>query len=239
MANVAIVFAGGTGTRMHSGSTPKQFLELDGKPILIYTLEVFDTHPQIDGIIVVVLESWLTRTRALVKRFGLSKVVDVLPGGATAIESQHIGLEAAARKYPEDTVVLIHDGVRPLIDHGVIDKDIACVREHGAAITTAPAIETIVVRGDDGVVGQIIDRSHCELARAPQCFRLGDILAAHRSLSEGETYIDSASMMQHFGHDLYTVVGPAENIKITTPNDFYTFKALAGSGAMDEGEDVR
>ena len=235
MANVAIIFAGGTGTRMRSGSTPKQFLKLDGKPILIYTLELFDTHPQIDGIIVVVLEHWLKRTKKIIEDYRLDKVVKVLAGGKTAIESQRIGIEAAAQLYDEDDVLLIHDGVRPLIDHKVISDDIACVLEHGSAITTAPAIETIVIRNDDGVVGQIVDRTHCELARAPQCFRLGDILSAHRRLSDGETYIDSASMMQHFGYSLYTVVGPPENIKITTPNDFYTFRALMNSeGDVDE-----
>lgn len=238
MANVAIIFAGGTGSRMHSGSIPKQFLELNGKPIIVYTLEVFDSHPLIDGIIVVVLESWLDRMRKMIDHFGLSKVVDVLPGGHTAFETQRIGLEAAAQKYSHDSVVLIHDGVRPLISHSLIDDDIACVKEHGSAITTAPAIETIVVRDEDGVVGQIIDRSHCELARAPQCFRLGDILTAHRSLAEGEDYIDSATMMQHFGYPLYTVRGPAENIKITTPNDFFTFEALIASNTHVRRGDI-
>ena len=134
--------------------------------------------------------------------------------------------------------MLIHDGVRPLISHSLIDDVIACVKEHGSAITTAPAIETIVVRAEDGVVGQIIDRSHCELARAPQCFRLGEILSAHRSLAEGVEFIDSATMMQQFGYQLYTVCGPAENIKITTPNDYYTFEALVASNTHGRREDI-
>ena len=122
---------------------------------------------------------------------------------------------------------MIHDGVRPLVDEETISKNIESVKTHGTAITVTPAIETITIKTETGEIGQIIERSKVEMARAPQSFFLKDILEAHRKAeAEGKDFIDSASMMQHYGHVLYSVEGSPENIKITTPNDFYTFRAL-------------
>jgi len=227
MHSIAIVFAGGTGKRMDNKSIPKQFLELYGKPILIYTLENFNNHPRIDGIILVVLKDWVDYCKELINSFGITKVKAVIPGGRTAFESQRNGLIKAVELYPKDSIVLIHDGVRPLIDEETISKNIESVQEHGSAITVAPAIETIVIKTETNRIGQIIERSNVELARAPQSFFLNQILKAHR-LAEKEQleFIDSASMMQYYGYKLYTVEGSPENIKITTPNDFYTFRAL-------------
>ena len=230
MANVAVIFAGGTGTRMNLASRPKQFLEHRGKPILIYTLDVFERHPEIDAIVLVMLKEWLPYTEELVERFELKKVRAIVPGGDSALSSQLNGLNKASELFGDDVVVLIHDGVRPLISADVISRDIATVKAHGSAITTAPAIETVVLKGENGEVGQIIERSRVEMARAPQCFYLKDILKAHAQAREdGLDFIDSASMMQHYGHTLYTVSGSRENIKITTPNDFHTFQALIDS----------
>ena len=230
MVNVALIFAGGTGQRMNSGTTPKQFLELHGKPILIYTLEHFQDHEDIDGIVVVCLESWNDRLRKLIKKFDISKVKAIVPGGASGQESIFNGLEAIHELYPqEDTVVLVHDGVRPLIEAETITDAIACVRKNGNAITVTPAIETITIDNQGDCVGTIVNRSRCKMARAPQCFLMKELYAAHlKAREEGNTdFIDSASMMQHYGHVLYCVDGPAFNIKITTPTDFYIFRAIA------------
>lgn len=225
--NIAIIFAGGTGKRMNTRSKPKQFLELHSKPILVYTLEAFNNHPEIDGIILVILEEWIPYCEELVNRFRLEKVKAIVSGGDSALSSQRNGLLKAAELYSDDSIVLIHDGVRPLIDGETISKNITTVRTHGTAITVTPAIETITIKNESGEVGQIIERSKVEMARAPQSFYLKDILEAHRKAIEEENdFIDSASMMQHYGHVLYTVEGASENIKITTPNDFYTFRAL-------------
>lgn len=228
MSNIAVIFAGGTGQRMNTRTKPKQFLELHGKPVLVYTLEQFQQHNMIDGIVLVMLESWIGHCWELVKLYGLDKVVAIVPGGETCQTSIFCGLSKAGELYDEDSIALIHDGVRPLIDGETITRAIACAREHGSAITVSPAVETIAVQDGEGVVGQIIDRSKCQLAKAPQCFRLGDILGAHRrAREEGKTdYIDSASLMRSFGHTLYTVEGTPENIKITTPGDFYIFRAI-------------
>lgn len=227
MSNVAVIFAGGTGKRMNTKSKPKQFLELHGKPILIYTLEQFDNHPEIDGIILVVLEQWINDCKEMIAKFKIHKVAAVTAGGDSAISSQRNGLLKAREMFSDDSVVLIHDGVRPLIDSETISKNIASVKKYGTAITVTPAVETIAIKNQSGEVGQIVERSKCELARAPQSFFLKDIMDVHiKAENDGKEFIDSASMMQYYGYSLYTVEGLPENIKITTPNDFYIFRAL-------------
>lgn len=227
--NIAIIFAGGTGQRMNTTSRPKQFLEVHGKPIIIYTLERFERHPQIDGIVLVCLESWIAYAKQLVKRFQITKLRAVIPGGRTGQESIFNGVKKAYELYSKDDIVLVHDGVRPLIDEDTISQCIISVKEHGNAITVAPAIETVFVKSrGNQCVGTILNRDKCELAKAPQCFYLKDIYTAHRkALNEGKIdCIDSASLMQYYGYSLFTVEGSAENIKITTPTDYYIFRAL-------------
>lgn len=226
--NIAVIFAGGTGQRMNTASKPKQFLELHGKPILIYTLEHFQNHPLINGSVVVCLESWIPYCKNLINKYHMNKVASVVPGGNSGQESIFNGLKAVRDLYPEESIVLIHDGVRPLINAQIISDDISSVIENGSAITVSPAIETIVLKQRDGHVGDILDRSNCEMAKAPQCFYLKDIYNAHlKAIEEGKLdFIDSASIMKYYGHQLSTVVGPAENIKITTPSDFYIFRAI-------------
>lgn len=226
--NIAVIFAGGTGQRMNTASKPKQFLELHGKPILIYTLEHFQNHPLINGIVVVCLESWIPYCKDLITKYHMDKVASVVPGGNSGQESIFNGLKAVRDLYPEKSIVLIHDGVRPLINAQIISDDISSVIETGSAVTVSPAIETIVLKQREGHVGDILDRSNCEMAKAPQCFYLKDIYNAHlKAIEEGRLdFIDSASIMKYYGHQLSTVVGPAENIKITTPSDFYIFRAI-------------
>lgn len=225
--NIALIFAGGTGQRMNSKTKPKQFLELYGKPILVYTLEVFDNHPEIDGIVLVVLEAWVDYTKSLISKYNLAKVTTVVSGGDTAFSSQRIGLKKVSELYGNDNVVLIHDGVRPLVDNDTISRNIDSVYKRGSAITVTPAIETITILSDSGEISQIIERSKVQMARAPQSFKLCDVLEAHQKAeADNLEFIDSASVMKHYGYSLYTVQGSPENIKITTPNDFYTFRAL-------------
>lgn len=226
--NIAVIFAGGTGQRMNTASKPKQFLELHGKPILIYTLEHFQNHPLINGIVVVCLKTWIPYCKDLITKYHMDKVASVVPGGNSGQESIFYGLKAVRDLYPEKSIVLIHDGVRPLINAQIISDDISSVIETGSAVTVSPAIETIVLKQNDGHVGDILDRSNCEMAKAPQCFYLKDIYNAHlKAIDEGKLdFIDSASIMKYYGYNLSTVVGPAENIKITTPSDFYVFRAI-------------
>jgi len=226
--NVAVIFAGGTSQRMNTKTVPKQFLELHGKPIIIYTLEQFENHEQIDGIVVVCLKSWIPQLKKLLRKFDIEKVKSVVPGGDSGQQSIYNGLVEASRLYPEDTTVLIHDGVRPLIDEETITKNIEGVKKNGNAITVTPAIETVTMDNVDGEIGHIVDRSRCQIAKAPQSFVLRDIMAAHeRARAENRyDFIDSANIMRHYGNRLFAVEGKSENIKITTPSDFYIFRAI-------------
>ncbi|MBQ6252197.1 IspD/TarI family cytidylyltransferase [Ruminococcus sp.] len=228
MSNVAVIFAGGTGQRMNSKTKPKQFLELHGKPILVYTIEHFQRHKDIDGVVLVILESWIDYCNELVEKFRLTKVRAVIAGGDTGQASICNGIKKAAELFGDDSIVLIHDGVRPLIDEATITADIECAKKNGNAITVTSAIETVSLTDDDGRISDIFERSRCCMARAPQCFVLKDIIAAHeRAIAEGnKQFIDSASMMRYYGHELYTVPGAIENIKITTPSDYYIFRAI-------------
>ena len=213
---------------MNTKTKPKQFLELHGKPIIIYTIEHFEQHELIDGIIVVCVEGWIDYCQSLIDKFHIKKVKAIIRGGETGMLSRFEGVKKAAELYPEDTVCLMHDGVRPIIDHDIISRNIESVEKNGSAVTVAPAIETIAVKGTDNKVGQIIDRSKCQMAKAPQSFRLGKLLSAHQKAVDHGMLdcIDTAYLMQLQGNDVYTVEGLVENIKITTPTDFYTFKAL-------------
>lgn len=226
--NIAVVFAGGTGRRMHTASRPKQFLEYQGKPIIIYTLELFDNHPLVDGICVACLEEWIPFLEKMLKKFEINKVKRIVVGGETGQESIYKGLVAAQEiSQWNDDIVLIHDGVRPLITEQTITDNIETVKEKGSCITCIPATETFIVTQEDGGL-TIPTRANSLIARAPQSFYLKDILSAHeKAQKEGRTdFIDSCSMMHHYGHKLGRVIGPMENIKITTPTDYYIFKAM-------------
>lgn len=227
--NVGLIFAGGAGQRMNTKTRPKQFLELNGKPIIIHTIDNFERHPQIDAVIVVCLESWIPYMWEILERYRIEKVRWVVPGGETGQQSIRNGLNALWKddSVPKNTFVLIHDGVRPLITEELISRNIACAEQYGNAITVTVASETIInVTGDE--VSDILDRSKCRMARAPQTFRLSDIMEAHRRAErDGEqNMIDSAMLMSHYGVPLHIVEGPVENIKITTPSDFYIFRAI-------------
>lgn len=229
--NIGVIFAGGCGTRMNTKSKPKQFLDLNGKPIIIYTIELFDNHSQIDGIVVACIESWIPYLKKMIRKFEITKVVRIVPGGNSGQESIYNGLcaaeEFAKEKNEKKSIVLIHDGVRPLITEETITDNIAKVKECGSCITTVPAIETVIVDNHDGTLA-IPKRSNCLMARAPQSFYLKDILEAHRrSQAEGKTeFIDSCSLMSHYGYKLGLVQGPMENIKITTPTDYFVLRAM-------------
>lgn len=227
--NIGVIFAGGIGQRMKTTMRPKQFLELHGKPIIIYTLEIFENHPEIDGIVVACVEDWIPYLNELLERFHITKVKKVVPGGETGQMSIYNGLAAAKEVAgKEKSIVLIHDGVRPLINETVITDNIKSVKENGSAITSAIVKETIMVVRDDNSIDYVPDRAHSRVAKAPQSFWLDEILEVHhRAQKEGILdFIDSCTMMKFYGHNLFLIDGPYENIKITTPDDFYTMRAL-------------
>lgn len=227
--NIAVIFAGGSGKRMHAKSRPKQFLELNGKPIIIYTLELFDNHREIDAIIVSCIEEWIPFLEKMIRKFDITKVMKIVPGGKNSQESIYKGLLAAkdVAGASEDSIVLIHDGVRPLITDETISDNIQKVKEEGSCITCIPSTETFIVDQGDGTYN-VPTRDRSLVARAPQSFYLNEMIEAHaKALQEGkDDFIDSCSLMTYYGKKLGIVFGPVENIKITTPMDFYMFRAL-------------
>ena len=236
--NIAVIFAGGVGQRMGHSEKPKQFLELYGKPVIVYTLEHFERCNKIDGIVISCLADWIPYCQTLIKKFGLKKVIKIVNGGSTGQDSIFNGLCVVKEKYCDDTVVLIHDGVRPLINEETITDAIDSVMLHGSCIVTAPQQETIAIMNSAMEIERIVDRSSCLIAKAPQCFFLKDIYAAHmKAKSENRhDFIDSACLMNHYGYKLHSIEGPSSNIKITTPVDFYIFKAIQDLG-NDNKED--
>ncbi len=228
--NIAVIFAGGVGSRMHSKEKPKQFLEMYNKPIIIHTIEHFEKNDEIDSIVVVCVEDWIPHMKDLLYKFRIEKVKKIVPGGSSGQLSIYNGLKAAKEIAKEQqAIVLIHDGVRPLINQKVINDNIESVKMNGSAITTAVVKETILVVNDGtSTIDYVPSRKNSRVARAPQSFWLDDILSAHeKTLANGETNcIDSCTMMQQYGVQLHLVDGPEQNIKITTPEDFYTMRAL-------------
>lgn len=226
--NVALIFAGGTGERMSSGSVPKQFLELHGKPIIIYTIEHFEHHSLIDDIFVVCVKGWEDYLRKKLELFNIRKVKHIYEGGKTAHESIREGVYRIHDYYPNSTVVLVHDGVRPLISEETITRNIEGVERFGSTITVVPATETVLVEKEgQTTVANILDRSTCRMARAPQSFFCGDLYDAHVKAEEKEaSFIDTASLMMWMGKELHLIEDSAQNIKITTPTDYYLFRAI-------------
>lgn len=225
----AVIFAGGTGERMGT-EMPKQFLEVDGRAIVIHTLAHFEDNPLVDDIVLVCKDGWIEHVSELIEDAGLTKVKWIVPGGDTGQLSIYAGLTKLRDQLDsmKDVIVLIHDGVRPLINDETINACIASVQENGSGVTIAPAIETVITLDDENMIDQVVERGHCRMAKAPQAFMLEDILAVHDdAVSRGITdYIDSASIMTAYGHSISCVDGPVDNIKITSPVDFHTFKMV-------------
>lgn len=233
--NVALIFAGGTGIRMNSKTKPKQFLELHGKTIIMHTIEHFENHDEIDFVVVVCIKEWMNEFLRDLKRSAMNKVICVVEGGETVQESIYNGLigiknelEKIDKINKERTIVLIHDGVRPLIDAELISANISCVKKYRNAVTVSREFETLTLVDENEDIVQVNDREKVRIARAPQSFYFEDIMNVHEraKLDHLVGVVDSATMMNHYGHKVHTIIGPTENIKVTTATDFYIFRAL-------------
>ena len=229
MKNIAIIFAGGSGARMGSG-LPKQFIEVNGKPIIIHTLDVFEEHPEIDEIYVACKAEYIRKLEKLVKKHMISKVVKIVEGGTTGQGSIYNALMAAKEHNDENAIVLIHDGVRPCITKELIDENLLCVKEHGSAITCTAMYETPIVSFDGKTVAEVPARTLYYTAQAPQCFLLDDVIMAHNTIIKDnpnyEGIVDTCTLMRSVGKEVKIVDGPRGHIKVTTPEDLYAFRAM-------------
>lgn len=229
MNNIAIIFAGGIGSRMKTKGVPKQFLKIDGIPVIVHTLFNFQLNKQIDKIVIVMLKNYIHEMEQLANQYQLTKVEKIVPGGDTGQESIYNGLIAAKELADgKNAIVLIHDGVRPIMEEDLISRNIQSVKEYGSAISCVPSKETIININDDNSINKIIDRTTAWIARAPQSFYLYDILETHeKAKAKGENnIIDSCTMMLKYGKELHIVETCQENIKITTPEDYYVVQGI-------------
>lgn len=223
----ALIFAGGTGQRMNTRAKPKQFLQLHGKPVLLYTLEQFEFHAEVDTITVVCLEGWISELKYLLKLYDIQKVSHIVPGGDGGDRSIYNGLQALESDCKMEDIVLIHDGVRPLINDGLITANIAAARKFATSITVERAMESIVRLDDHDVIVSVPPRSQMYVAKAPQTFQFGLIWDLYkRAQRDGIRTIDSAHLCSIYGVEMHTVPSTPNNIKITTPADYYIFRAL-------------
>ena len=229
MKNIAIIFAGGVGKRMGVEDIPKQFLEVNGKSIIIYTLEYFQKHEQIDEIYIVCVENWIDYLKKQLNKNNINKVKAVVKGGRSGQESIYIGLKEAEKYCDKDDIVLIHDGVRPFISEDLITRNIEDTKKYGNSITCTGCNETFIISKDSTNVDDVPIRRESFNAQAPQAFKLGEILSAHEEMRQKNPdyidVIDSCTLFNLLGRHTYLTKGIRGNIKITNPVDIYIFEA--------------
>lgn len=230
--NIAVVIAAGSGHRMGQ-DIPKQFINVYDKPVLLYTLENFQNHPQIDAIEVVTLEGWIDFVWAYARQFGIDKLKWVVPGGTTGQESIRNGVFNLEGKCSDDDIVVIHDGIRPLLDETVLTDVLEVCKKHGNAVTSMPYNEQIFLVDDEISTTQYIPRETLRRVSTPQAYRFGRLDSAYHEAFEKEIGIYGSSytntMMVDLGERLYFAAGSDRNIKLTTKGDLEMFKAYLKS----------
>ena len=225
--NVALLTAAGSGTRMQL-NIPKQFIHVDDKPVIVYTMEAFQNHPSIDAIIVVTIDSWSNVLWAYAKQFGITKLKWVVPGGDSGQESIRKGLEVLKQELSDEDVVLVHDGNRPLVSSQIISDSLATFSKYGSAVAAIPCTE-VVFESDDGLTSMVsTERERLLRTQTPHTYRLGELYGAHlEAENRGLTNTAASCMlMKELGRLTYFSKGSEENLKITTPEDLKIFKAL-------------
>lgn len=224
---IAIIIAGGSGSRMGQ-DIPKQFINVYDKPVLIYTLEGFQNHPQIDFIEVVCIDGWHDVVRAYAKQFDISKLKWIVSGGKTGQESIRNGVYNLENKVSDDDVIVIHDGIRPLVDDAVLSDVIVKCQKFGNAVTSLPYNEQIFVVDDEASTIQYIPRETLRRVSTPQAYRFGLLDSKYHEAYERKIGIYGSSytntMMVELGERLYFAAGSDKNIKLTTRDDLEMFK---------------
>lgn len=231
MKNIALIIAGGVGARMHQ-DIPKQFINVKDKPVIVYTLEAFQKHPNIDAIEVVCLEGWHDILRAYAKQFNIMKLENIVTGGETGQDSIRNGLYDIAKRYKDDDdVVLIHDSIRPMVSQDIISDNIRVCREYGNATVVIPCT-SVMLGTEDSVVSETqIPRDNLKITQTPQAFYLNELLKVHAEAIKRELppSIASCALYIEMGKEVYLSKGSEKNIKITTQEDIEIFSSLLES----------
>jgi len=226
--NYAVILAGGIGSRM-GVDIPKQFLTIDKLPIIVRTLNVFQNHNKIDGIIVVVYPEYIDRVKNYRDEYNLTKILNIVAGGETRQISSYNGL--GAWNFENDDIIIFHDAVRPFLTDKIISDCISGVIEIGAAVVCVKTTDTIVESSNNGTIVSMPDRTNLRNAQTPQAFRYKHILDAHENAKKKNCIqaTDDVRLMFNLGHPVKIVEGSYENIKITNPEDIILSEAIAKS----------
>lgn len=227
MSNIALIIAGGSGTRMHQ-NIPKQFLTVNERPVIIYTLEAFQKHADIDVIAVVCIEGWDQVLWAYANQFNITKLKHVIPGGKNGQDSIRNGVYELEKYYAAEDIVLIHDAIRPLVSSEIISDCIVKTKKYGCAIATIPCAEAMLQTRNGEISIGSFPRDNLKRTQTPQGFPLAKICDLHRrALEKGITNsVASCTLMIEMGEQVYFSAGSEKNIKLTTVEDIDIFKAL-------------
>lgn len=224
--NIALIIAGGVGARMNM-STPKQFISVKGKPVIVYTLEAFQRNNSIDAIAVVCLEGWEDILRTYVEKYRITKLKWIIRGGDTGFQSLRNGMLLLKENCSGDDVIIIHDAVRPLVSDDIINANIAGVVKNGTAVTVVPATEALLFSEDGEKSASVADRRLIWRTQTPQSLRLSKFIWAHEeAVRRGITdTVATCTLLVELGEEVHFVFGEGTNFKITSKEDIGLMEA--------------
>ena len=234
--NIALILAAGSGSRMGNADKPKQFLPIYGKPLMIHTIEAFESHDEVEAIVVVTNDIYIDQVKVWCKQYDLSKVRAVVAGGNSRQISVYNGLLAVEELISsKDDIVLIHDAARPLISQKIISDNIVACLKYGAVDTVIKASDTIIRSKDGEIISDIPVRSELYQGQTPQTFKFSIIKDAHEraKVEDVPNVTDDAKLVLSFGVDVHLVEGSKQNFKITTFDDLMMLKALLKIGKTE------
>ncbi|KRU25378.1 2-C-methyl-D-erythritol 4-phosphate cytidylyltransferase [Clostridium sporogenes] len=233
--NVAIILAGGSGTRMGSIDTPKQFIDIYGKPLIVHTIESFDINSNIDYILIACKEEWIEDLTIWTRKYELNKVKWIISGGNTRQESVFNGIKKLKNACNEDDIVVIHDAARPLISQRIINENIKCAQKYGAVDTVIPTADTIIKSLDNTTISIVPVRKELYLGQTPQSFKYSIIDKAHDkgSLNNKSDATDDCQLVLKQGTKVHLVQGDKLNFKITTFEDLTILKSIIKMGKLE------
>jgi 2-C-methyl-D-erythritol 4-phosphate cytidylyltransferase len=232
--NIAMIIAGGSGQRMNQ-DIPKQFLNVNDKPVIIYTMEAFQKHPGIDAITVVCLEGWQEILKAYSKQFNITKLKWITTGGTNGQQSIKNGIDLLKDNCNEEDMVLIHDAIRPMVSQEIISECISKCKLYGNAVTVIPCVEAVLHSENHINSVDLIDRNTVMRTQTPQAFYLSKLIWAHQAAEKAgiTNSVATCTLMIELGENVFFSAGSEKNLKLTTTDDIEIFKALLQSKKDD------
>lgn len=234
MSNIGLLIAGGSGNRMHQ-DIPKQFITVNERPVIVYTLEAFENHPEIDAIAVVCIAGWEQVLWAYAKQFNITKLKYIIPGGENGQSSIRNGVFELEKHFNPEDIVIVHDAIRPMVSAEIISDNIRVARKYGNATTVIPCAEAMLETSDGVASTGSYPRDRLKRTQTPQAFHIGEICDLHRrALEKGITNsVASCTLKIEMGEQVFFSTGSEKNIKLTTVEDIDIFKALLAAKRSD------